>query len=203
MSAPVSDRRPCFTSSGVLAVWVALASCDASARPEVAAEVPDAAPPQSAQAVPANLDAWVGTYHHTGGQAERDAVLAAIEDVVGEMNIIARGIARDRLQESNPVPKAVTVRGEDESLIIAFDDREYAAPIDGTGVKVVGVTGETLDYRVEVSEDRIRQHFIGSKGSRANTIQRRGDKGLRIQVKVSSGSLPKPLEYTLTLERAS
>ncbi len=202
VSAPQSDRRHLYASSGFLVAWVALSSCDAAARHEVAADTPQAAPASGpTEEQKAHADQLVGTYAHVGGQAERDAVLAAIEDVVSDMNVIARGIARDRLQESNPVPKKLSIVRDGGTLSVAFDGRKYAAPLDGSSVKVVGVTGDTLDYRVTVDGERLRQHFVGEKGGRTNTMKRRGDKRLKVKVKVSSGSLPKPLEYSLTLER--
>ncbi|MBV1859059.1 MAG: hypothetical protein KUG77_11665 [Nannocystaceae bacterium] len=143
----------------------------------------------------------MGTYAHVGGQAETDAVLAAIEDVVADMNIIARGIARDRLAKSNPVPKTVSIGLDGETLTVAFDERAYAAPLDGSNVQVVGLTGATLDYRVVVGKDQLQQHFIGKKGTRVNSMQWPGNERVKVKVKVSSDSLPKPLEYSLTLER--
>lgn len=180
----------------MLTVWVALASCDASARHDTEAR---AAAPTEAQKD--GVDDLLGNYVHVGGKAEQDAVLEAIDDVVADMNVFARGIARDRLRESNPVPKKLEISRNGDEITIAFDGRKYAAPLDGSSVKVVGVTGDTLDYRVSLGEDKLRQHFAGGKGKRVNTLRRRGDKRLKVAVKVSSDSLPKPLQYTLTLER--
>lgn len=200
MSASQFDRRHPYASFGFLAAWVALSSCDASARHEVAADTPQPAR-GSADTQKADAEQFVGTYAHVGGQAERDAVLAAIEGVVADMNIIARSIARDRLQASNPVPKKLAITRDGETLTVAFDEREYAAPLDGSSVEVVGVTGDRLEYRVTVDGEQLRQSFVGSKGQRNNTMTRRDDKLLLVEVEVSSGSLPKPLEYSLTLER--
>ena len=200
VGASQSDRSQHCTSFGILAAWVALVSCDASARYETAAA--EAPPPSgSSEAQKTDVDQLVGTYAHVGGQAERDAVLAAIEDVVSDMNVIVRGIARSRLQASNPVPKTISIGRDGETIIVAFDQREHTVPLDGSIIQVVGVTGSTLDYRITVSEGQLKQHFAGSKGTRVNTMQRRGDDRLKVSVKVSSDSLPTPLEYSLTLER--
>lgn len=159
------------------------------------------APPPDAASTQDDADAWAAQYRFVGGTAERDALAGAIDDVVSEMNILAREIARGRLSDSNPIPKKITIGRNGEVLAIAFDDRSYEAPLDGSKTRVQGITGDMLRYHVVVAEKRLDQVFDGDQGGRHNTMRRRGDTGMAMQVKVTSERLPKALEYKLTFRR--
>jgi hypothetical protein len=146
-------------------------------------------------------DHHAGKFGFSGGDSERNAVLTAIDDVVGEMNPLARAIARERLREANRVPELIEISRNEDLVAIYFDDRRYEAPLDGSPVEVVGVTGDTLTYRLSVKPERVRQSFVGEKGGRENTLTIRGEHGLALGVRVTSDSLPKPLAYRLTYRR--
>jgi hypothetical protein len=121
--------------------------------------------------------------------------------VVADMNFLARGTARDRLREANPVPKRIAITRTTGTLTVAFDERTYDAPLDGSKTRVTGITGDELEYHVTVDDTRLRQHFAGPRGGRRNTMRHRGEDRMVLNVKVTSDSLPKPLEYVLTFKR--
>src|SRR5688572_16422235 len=203
-----ADRPSMLRSLIVAAVGVfAVGSCNADARstPTGVDATTEAEPASQAgssdDAKRTHADAHVGVFRHSGGAKERDAVEAAIEAVVSEMNVIARGIARDRLRAANQVPDRITIERNGDTIAIAFDDRRYEAALDGSISNVKGITGDPLEYRVSVSKQRVRQSFKGEKGGRKNDLHRVGDDGLRVDVEVSSSSLPAPLRYTLTFKR--
>lgn len=176
-------------------------SCDG----EALADATGTAPPtvMATQVASATAERFVGRYHYAGGQEQRDALLAAIDEVVADMSVLTRGIARDRLRESNPVPSEISITRDAGSVTIALDDRKYTAPLDGSPTEVVGITGDTLQYRVTIATDRLEQSFVGPKGTRTNT-HRVGDDGrLELRVVVDSDSLPKPLRYRLSFQRSS
>lgn len=187
----------------ILLLWTTAASCDAGARPSTAREpAPETAATAIDDASREAADKHCGAYAFSGGQSERDAVLAAIDDVVAEMNPLARGIARERLRDANPVPARIEIAREADMLAIAFDGRRYEASLDGSKTQVEGITGDTLDYHVTVSAARIRQTFTGPKGGRKNLLGRKGEHGLSVDVTVTSDSLPKPLAYRLSFKRS-
>lgn len=175
-------------------------ACDANATPAVvAADAPTPVSVDDGMRVAA--DRHAGKFGFAGGETERDAVLAAIDDVVAEMNPFARGIARERLREANRVPELIEIARNEDLVAIQFDDRRYEAPLDGSPVEVVGVTGDALTYRLSVKHERVRQSFVGEKGGRENTLALHGEHGLALSVRVTSDSLPKPLAYRLTYRR--
>lgn len=162
---------------------------------------PPIPPAKASSAAHESVDAFAGTYRFVGGKAQRDARDAAIDEVVSEMNLFVRGIARDRLRESNAIPTRITMQRSGESIAIAFDDRSYEARLDGTTTKVVGITGDTMKYRVQVLPRGVRQSFDGEDGGRINTMKT-GDEGrLDVQVEVHSSRLPRTLRYRLAFRR--
>jgi hypothetical protein len=163
------------------------------------------APPSPAASKPSvnhsAADGIVGTYRFVGGKSDRDALDAAIEGVVSEMNVLVRGIARDRLRESNAIPGKIKVLRNGDALSIAFDERTYEARLDGSATEVVGITGDTLRYHVELLPKGVRQEFDGDGGGRTNTMSAREEGRLDVAVEVRSGRLPGPLRYRLAFRR--
>lgn len=199
---PQVPRRTRVQLLALLAIGTASSApaCDAKATPaqiETNGLVPALLDDETRKAA----DRHAGTFDFAGGDAEREAVLAAIDDVVAEMNPLARAIARERLREANRVPESIAISRDEDDFTIALDDRRYEAPLDGSPVEVVGVTGDKLTYRLSVKHERVRQSFVGDKGGRENTLALRGEHGLALAVRVTSDSLPKPLAYRLTYRR--
>ncbi|NUP13698.1 MAG: hypothetical protein HOW73_47285 [Polyangiaceae bacterium] len=169
----------------------------------------DSAEPAHPNARPAPVEAndpgspaaqFVGTFKHVGAQAEVEARDAAIDGVVGQMGMLSRGIARDRLKESNPVASTISVSADQGSVTIAMDDRSYTAPLDGTPVKVKGITGDELDLSVKIG-DGLEQTFSGDEKGRINSMRIENNR-LILTVVVHAEALPTKLTYTLTYERA-
>lgn len=142
-----------------------------------------------------------GCYAYTGGEKQRAARDAAIEEVVKEMNILIRPIVRRRLEAANPIVQRLCFSVKEELLTVALDDRSYRAPLGGPPVKVRGITGDEFDLRHVIWEKAIRQIFSGEDGGRVNTFPRSADGHLDMRVRVFSDRLPKDLTYTLSYEK--
>ena len=146
------------------------------------------------------LQPFSGTYAFSGGESERQALREAVDAAVAEMNPLVRGIARDRLLESNKIAQTVAIAADGDAVTVSFDERAYTAVLGASAVEVTGVTGDTLQLTHRLSGKRLIQMFDGKRGSRRNVIGVRG-KQLRISVTVRSDSLPNDLEYQLTFAR--
>jgi hypothetical protein len=140
---------------------------------------------------------FVGSFEYVGGATEREARDAAIESVVEEMNMLARPIARSKLREGNEIADRLDVELDGDAISVSFDGRPYTAALDGSKKRIVGIQGDELDYHVEIGKTKLRQVFAGDRGGRSNAMRRSGTK-IAIDVKVTSGRLPKPLTYRLT-----
>ena len=71
------------------------------------------------------VDRLAGRYRFVGGQRERKAWEEAIEDVVVEMNLIVRGMARKRIRKTNRIADEVAIEHRDNQLSIRLDDHTY------------------------------------------------------------------------------
>jgi len=140
---------------------------------------------------------FTGSFAYAGGADERAARDAAIEAVVEDMNMLAQPIARSKLQEGNKIAERLDITVDGDAISVAFDGRPFVAGLDGSKKRVVGITGDELDYHVEIGTSKLRQVFKGDKGGRSNSMRHSGNK-IAIDVKVTSGRLPKPLQYWLT-----
>jgi hypothetical protein len=145
--------------------------------------------------------AFLGTFNHTGGQADVEARDRAIEEVVKGMSVFARGIARDRLKAANPIAQKMVFTATDKTLTIAMDERAYTAPLDGSKVKVKGITGDELDLHLVVAPGSLKQVFSAEDKGRVNSFSFSGSK-LVMHVRVHSEKLPKDLVYQLSYGRA-
>lgn len=148
-----------------------------------------------------NEKPFLGTYKFSGGDKERDARDAAIDDVVSSMNIVSRTIARERLKSANVIAAVVAITSDGTSLTISLDSRVYTAPLAGTSVKVTGITGDKLDLSYVLSTTSIEQRFSGDGKGRVNTFTKSGDQ-LTMSVRVHATQLPKDLKYKLTYKKA-
>jgi hypothetical protein len=147
-------------------------------------------------------DEYTGRYRFVGGTEEKGKVVRAIEKIVEQMNPFIRDMARDRLRKTNQVPEHVEIVRKNSRLLVKLGERRYVAPLDGSVVKVEGVTGETLRYRVDLGDSSLQQDFQGPRGQRHNRFDRDGET-LELGVVVSSDKLPESLKYTLTFEAES
>ena len=144
-----------------------------------------------------SAERFVGAFAFVGGEAERKARDAAIEDVVSDMGLIAKPIARDKLRAGNEIAERLEITVDGDVVSVSFDGRPFVAALDGSKKRVTGILGDQLDYHVEIGGAHLRQVFTGDRGGRSNSIRRAGGK-VAIDVKVTSSRLPKPLQYRLT-----
>ena len=165
----------------------------------IAALIPVAASPSLAFADSSPVKSFVGTYEYAGDAAERKARDAAIDDVVSSMTAIARGIARDKLQEATAIPSHVIFAADTKNLTVT-EKAPLTAPLDGSAVDVKGYDDSDMKLTYEIGKDQIVQKLSGDgKGRKTNyTLD---SASLRVHVHVYAKQLPKPLDYDLTFAR--
>jgi hypothetical protein len=147
------------------------------------------------------VDRFAGTYRFVGGERERKAWEEAIEDVVVEMNLIVRGMARKRIRETNRIADEIAVERRDNQLSLRLDDHNYTAPIDGPSHGKVSGGGDGVKILHNVEHGQIQQTFLGEDGGRVNTFSMGKDGRMRVRVRVFSDRLPRDLRYQLTYEK--
>src|SRR5688500_9266101 len=115
--------------------WMSAAGCGAAAL-----MVPAWASAQHASMI----HPFIGAFRFVGGDEERDVWSASIDDVVAGMSVLTRGIARDRLKETNPIATTLAFLGNDKVLTSSFDARVYTGLFDGTEVMVTTTAGDKM-----------------------------------------------------------
>lgn len=156
--------------------------------------------PRTARASVA-VEEILGGYKHAGGDKERRALQAAIDDVVAGLGVVSREVARARLERANPIPSSLVLAADKQSLMLAYDAELYSAPLSGKTVKVRSSAGEEMELHVDMTKTSVDQVFSAEDASRTNRLHMVDGK-LAIDVVVSAPQLPKALSYRLTYTRS-
>jgi len=146
--------------------------------------------------------AFAGDYTFVGGQKERDKLNAAIETSLDALSPIVRGLGRTRLQESNQIPKRSSNQVEGEKVESLFDGKSHGAPLEGTPIRTKSPDGEKVKISHRMRGNKLNEFIDGGKGARTNNFKLNGDGSrLTVDVTISSGHLPVPVDYRLTFKR--
>jgi hypothetical protein len=148
-----------------------------------------------------DAERFVGKYRFAGGQAQRTALREAIEELVEAINVLVRGKARSKLQETNPVFDSVAIERGADALVLTFGTLKNACKLDGSATKVEGIDGSQLTCRISMKNGALVQRLSGSRGGRDNTITVDENGKLRIKTRIHSRLMPKDLRYSLTYAR--
>ncbi|MGZ5957572.1 MAG: hypothetical protein ACXWLI_04080 [Myxococcaceae bacterium] len=146
---------------------------------------------------------YAGEYQFVGGAQERALVPAAVERSVDGMFFIARGIAYDRLIRTCEICNGYTLGFGGGNISIAGPcQRADVSPEDGREADHRTKLDDTSKLSQRFVGETLVQNFRGEEGARKVvwTLLPDGDT-LRVQVVISSGHLPRPVDYTLTYRR--
>jgi hypothetical protein len=146
---------------------------------------------------------YAGTYVYAGGDAERSAVKAAVDNATDGMGI-ATGFARSALMKRSEIRPTYTI-SFDHKGDVSIDTPGFPpefSPTNGTEVKLTNKYGD---------ESETAQHFVGGallqqghtddgSGSAQFKLQADG-KTLLVTRTMKSPKLPKEVEFTLTYVR--
>ncbi|WP_146158775.1 hypothetical protein [Enhygromyxa salina] len=146
--------------------------------------------------------AFDGNYVFDGGQKQRDGVNEAIETSLAAINPMVRKLGRQRLQETNAIPKNLSIRVDDEAVAILFDGEGHRAQLDGTPHKTESKQGDKVKVSHRVRGTKLVELLDGVGGDRQNDFKlNAGGSRVTVQVKITSSHLPVPVEYQLTYKR--
>jgi len=141
-----------------------------------------------------------GEYRFTGGASEEAARLRAIEEVVADMNVFVRGIARARLERSTRIPSRVAIDRIGSRTSVRLDAHRYVTETDDEPVLVTSPSGERVRLRHRLAGVVLVETLDGEQGGRINRFACRG-RGLRFDVRVHSPRLPRDLVFRTSYGR--
>jgi hypothetical protein len=146
-------------------------------------------------------DRFVGRYAFAGGEAQRTALREAIEELVAQLNAMIRGIAREKITETNPVFETVSIERNGAELVLKYGSLTNACKLDGSGSEVKGIDGSALTCKLSMNGDALVHRVSGPRGGRVNTFTVGKNGRLTMKTRIHSKMMPADLRYTLTFER--
>lgn len=147
-------------------------------------------------------EAFEGSYKFVGGQKDREGLEAAIQTSMEAVSPMLRDLGSKRLREANPIPKTITIKVEGETAEILFDGKGHAVKLDGAPVRTRSRAGERVKISHRMRGAKLSEFVDGSGGDRRNDFVLSDDgQRLKLEVTISSGHLPVPVEYTLRFKR--
>lgn len=146
--------------------------------------------------------AFAGEYVFVGGQKERDGIDAAIEASMAAVNPVVRSLGRKRLEETNEIPKRVTIEVEGERVRILFDGEGHTASLDGSTIKAESAQGDKVKISHRMRGSSLTEFIDGVGGDRHNRFKLNAEgTRLTLDVEIASPQLPVSVEYRLTFKR--
>jgi len=149
----------------------------------------------------AQAERFVGQYAFAGGQAQRTALRDAIEELVAQLNAMIRGVARQKLTETNPVFEKVSIERKAGELVLSYGSHTNACKLDGSASDVEGIDGSSLKCRLSMHGDTLVHRVDGSRGGRVNKFTIGENGRLTMKSRIHSKMMPADLRYTLTFAR--
>lgn len=193
-------------------VLLALSVASWTSPPIAPANATDSSPAEVTENESSTLDSaalntarlYAGTYVFVGGEKQKQRVTQAIEDVVQQLNVLIRPIARDRLGPPNAIPHRIHVSANEDFTTITLDQRTIRAQVNGKQpVNATDVYGKPVQFWHKLQQGHLIEHAVGKGGTKKNVfILSEDGKKLIIDVTMDSKQLPAPIKYRLTYRRA-
>lgn len=142
---------------------------------------------------------WRLTVSSERGQQTIDS---AVEEAVGAMNFMMRGIARPMLRDNTPLNQEIELRFRDnDNIYVRFDSRvRYTSPLGSTR-RVRTHEGDPMRLTQRFRGDDLEQVFQADGGTRWNTYTILPDGRMQMTAVTQGDMMPRALRFTLTYRR--
>src|SRR5262249_18874029 len=137
-------------------------------------------------------------------QTESDNMNEIIEDAVGKLNIMTRGIARERLKKLNPAYRLIAISSSQNEISVTADNKPpLRTPADGGPVAWIAPDGRKVNASMQLVGERLAQKFTSADGRRVNNYTLGPDgRTLTMRVTETSPELPETITYRQVYRRA-
>lgn len=144
------------------------------------------------------LSELVGKYDYVGKRGKDEATISAqIEAAISDMGRLSQGIARDKLNKANRIPRVLKITTKGSDVVLSLDDWTVTAPTDGSKRAITTPLGDKANASFHVETATLIQDIETRKATRTNTFRFTKDGRLSMKVKEAGPKLPKPVEYQL------
>ena len=114
---------------------------------------------------------------------------------------VIRGIAREKLTETNPVFETMSIERKGGELVLNYGSHTNTCKLDGSASDVEGIDGTALKCRLSLQGSALVHRVDGSRGGRVNTFTIDESGHLTMKTRIHSKMMPADLRYTLTFAR--
>ena len=138
-------------------------------------------------------------------QTESDNMSEIIEDAVGKLNVVTRGIARERLKKLNQTYRHIAISSSSNEISVTLDNEPpLRTPANGAPVAWVGPDGGKVNASMQLAFRRLAQTFTSADGRRVNDYTLSPDgRTLTMHVTETSPRLPQTITYKQVYRRVS
>jgi hypothetical protein len=140
----------------------------------------------------------LGTWRFVGGADETRGIQRAIDTALADFNPVMREIVASQLQDSNRAYPEFSIAVEGENIVTRMNGRTLSTPSSGAAREVTTPEGRTAQVTQRLQGNRLVQTLVNPQGTRTHTITLGGDGNLRVEVRIVSSHLPRPITYALT-----
>lgn len=178
-------------------VLLAASLSPVSSASAAASPAPDAAPTAG------STDRFAGSYAYVGGEAQRAALDAAIDQAVKGMFFAIRGIARGRLHDNTEIKTTIGFRFAGGNITSTANGEAPATSPESGAWTPFKAGAENLKLSQKLTaQGHLVQTFVAAEGSRTNDYVLSADgKVLTASITLRSEKLSAPLHYILTYKK--
>ncbi|HCH64794.1 MAG: hypothetical protein CL927_08625 [Deltaproteobacteria bacterium] len=155
--------------------------------------------PQAAASPHSVQGTWT---QQTPGPELQEHLDQAVGDVVSDLNIMIRELARRKLSGVTKVCGEYVLSVEPTVVRLGCDGGPvHVLPRDGQPYQTTNPAGQPVQGTVEVTDEAVILSWQGGAGKRVNHFER-SEAGLRLSVTVSSENMPRPLKWQVDYGRS-
>lgn len=145
----------------------------------------------------------VGSWRFAGGAEETRGIQRAIDTALADFNPVMREIVASQLRDSNRAYPEFSIAVEGENIVTRMNGRTLSTPSNGAAREVTTPEGRTAQVTQRIQGNRLVQTLVNPQGTRTHTITLGSDGNLRVEVRIVSSHLPRPIVYALTYAPAA
>lgn len=156
----------------------------------------------------AGVDAGISSGPDDGAYRLQDAsevdadVNARVDDAIHGLHPSMRDTFRAQLRASLAVPRTLRVARTADALTLTYDSTSLAAPLSGDAVSQRGLEGRPVQVVHHLESGAYVQEIRTGQFRRTDRLVVDGA-GLRLEIELRTGLLPRPLHVVATFARAT
>lgn len=161
--------------------------------------------PGSARTQTASIEGFEGAWRYVGGARDQRQQDAAIDQVVDQLDLFTREIARVAIRRSlAPEPELqVRLRGPRRLSLQLGDWVSHEVELDAPPLVMPGPDGSATRFSARFASGRLTTREESARGSRINQLGLSPDGAhLFMHVRVRAPQLPSDIRYALTYRRS-